>query len=131
MKDNRRCYEKYAKTPDSGCAIKILCPTIGELLNSLESALSETEIINVHHWTNDWFYIIVEDTKDKENATSCSCSKCGFTVNIKSDSIMWNDSTEDNFSGGNCFLRSVKWKRWINKRWNKKITEKQMSFYKP
>lgn len=131
MKDTRRDYEKYAKTPYSGKAIKILCPNIAELLNSLESALSPTEVLDVSFWTNDWFYIIVEETKDKEKASSCGSSKCGFTVNIKRDSIMWNDSTEDNFSGGNCFLRSVKWKRWVNKRWNKEITDKQMSFYKP
>lgn len=127
-KDKRASHDKYWLSGGATAAaiLKTLCPTIGQLITDLENALAPYEEMDVHRWVGDWYYVVVKDWRLKNYPED---SRIGFTFNIKRDIIMWNNDPEDNLSGGNCFLRSAKWKAFVNKRFNGEVTEEMMYFY--
>lgn len=126
MKDKRRVYDKYANHGYAALILKQLRPNIGALLNAIEANLTVHETIDVHEWIGNWFYIVIEDKRYTEYPLD---AQCGFTVNITKDAVMWNDDKSENQFGGNCFLRSRRWKKFVNAYWNGAVTEKQMRFY--
>lgn len=126
--DNRQPKDKYFLNGAANAAaiLKTLCPTIGQLITDIENNLAPFEEMDVYQWVGDWYYVSVRDWRFKKYPEDV---RIGFTFNIKRDIIMWNNDPEDNLSGGNCFLRSAKWKAFINKRFEGKVTEDMMHFY--
>lgn len=133
-KDNRRDIDKYTNLDYAGEVLKQLCPTIGALLKAIEANLMPTETIDVTEWYGERFYIEVKDSRNFETKYPSDkhvvAMRCGFTVNIKTDEIMWNDDKRYNPSGGNCFLRSQKWRAFVNRYFAGTVTPEMMYFYK-
>lgn len=126
--DKRRTNEKYRSTggATAGSILKTLCPNIRSLIRDIENNLAAFEEIDIYRWVGNWYYIVVDDPRLSSHPQNI---RIGFTVNIKRDIIMWNNDSSDNLSGGNCFLRSAKWKNFVNKRWNKAVNKEMMHFY--
>lgn len=100
--------------------IKLIKPHIGELLRFLESELSEYEQIDIEQWTGTWFYLVIRDMRGKDIPHSgVSRMRAGITVDLADDTIMWSDDKMKNgSSGGNCFVRSPKWKTILRRHFN-------------
>jgi hypothetical protein len=111
----RRSSEKYEASRHIGETVKIFCPQLAQLLTNLEGKLVDHETIEIEQWQKDWFYIVVKDKRYLGHEGLVQ-EVCGWTVNLREDRIMWNNSTmsrTDNPTGGNCFVRSVKWKKFM------------------
>lgn len=127
----RTSIQKYKNYSAAGQVIKELCPTLADLLNKIENYVSEHEVIEVHQWVGGWFYITVEDERMKQPGVFYPHAvRVGFTVNIERDRIMWANDAEDNFSGGNCFVRSHKWKVFCTKNFGKENIQEKIHWYK-
>jgi hypothetical protein len=129
----RRTHEKYKMgicSCEVGAALKQLCPNIAELLTWLEKNLKATEVIDVHQWYGDFFYIIIDDLSMHKDFEYPQYMRCGFTVNVKTDKMKWNDDNLDGQQGGNCFVRSPKWKGLIKKKWLGVPPEEKIHMYK-
>ena len=116
-RDKRRTIERYSENGEAQYVIKQLCPNTARLLGWFESYLKPTERITVEHWTGDVFYIVIDDTamhneREYEQA-SINAMRCGVTVNVKDDAVMYSNDTKVNPHGGNCFVRANKWKKFI------------------
>jgi len=124
----RLIHEKYSKgSYATSEVIKIQNPNIYRLLEWLETKLKLSEVIDILYWTQDWHYIIVED---RTITGSIANMRVGFTVNIRKDIIMWNNDTSDNPYGGNCFVRSNKWKNLLRNRFGSHYHETQINIHK-
>ena len=123
----RRTHDKYKTERACHSILKQKCPEIGKLLELIESKLYSTEKIEISQWCNDWYYVIIEDSRFAHLGYPAN-AVCGFTVNINKDIVMFNNDTSDNANGGNCFLRSEKWKRIVNKNLN--ANSDMFHFYK-
>lgn len=132
-KDHRRELDKYADFNYAGIVLKQLRPTIGNLLKAIEDNLMPTETIDVTEWYGERFYIEVRDSRGFETKYPSDrhvvAMRCGFTVNIKTDEVMWNDDKRYNPYGGNCFLRSKKWRAFVNGYFAGTVTPEMMHFY--
>jgi hypothetical protein len=98
-------------------------PNISSLIHWIKENLSKHETMDIHQWIGEAFYIVVEDIrlgwKYPEDI------RIGFTVDIDRDLIMWSKkSCRANENGGNCFVRTSKWKGLLKKRFGYDITEK-------
>lgn len=80
---------------------------ITDLIEMIRRQLGKTEKIDIGHWVSGWFYIEVKDSRFEH-------MRMGLTVDCNSDTIMWSDDTSKNRHGGNCFVRSLRWKRWLS-----------------
>lgn len=109
---DRRTFEKYTENTDAAAEIlKTTTKTIKDLLEWLEAHLGQYELINIHHWTNTYYYIVVVD--QREGWSYPANSRLGFTVDMSKDEIFWKgyDESRPAFGrGGNCFVRTSYWK---------------------
>ena len=113
--DKRRTIDKY-QLDYAGDILKKSCPDLCELLEWLESNLSQHETINVHCWYGRLYYIVVEDIRPTDENAYPSQMRIGFTVDVTEDIIYWNNNKSFNPSGGDCFVRSSKWKSLVKAR---------------
>jgi hypothetical protein len=91
-------------------------PNLCGLLCWLERKLGPTETILIEHWTDSLFYVSVMDSRIQRSPDNLGI---GFTVDLANDRIFWNAS------GGNCWVRSAKWKRMVGKTRVDGLTEAQ------
>ena len=121
---------KFAKNSEAAIILLKLCPTIGALIDAIHAKLSPTEIIDIHGWMDNLFYIdIIDQAIPIQPGKGPVRGRCGFSVDIMTDKIVWNNSTEQYYHGGNCYLRSIKWKRFVNSYFPEPVTDKMMHFY--
>ena len=108
---------------ESSEILKLSTTTIADLLKWLEDNLGATEKLDIHQWCNEWFYIVVVDTR--EGWSHPEETRAGFTVDIKADKIMWsNEPYPTNTHGGNCFVRTSKWKGLLRQKFGPDISTK-------
>lgn len=115
---DRREHTRYADGGSHAAAaiFKKRKGEIADLLLWLEPLLMDSEVISIHCWTEDWLYVVVEDTRPCFTGVySVAGSRLGFTVIIHPERIMWNDDCSANHHGGNCFVRTAHWKRRLLK----------------
>jgi hypothetical protein len=105
--------------------LKCLTPQITELLGKLENYLNEHEQIDIHTWYGNKFYIVVRDNRIHSYP---ECALIGFTVEVKADCILWCDDKAYTTAGGNCFTRSLKWKRFLTKNFGN-VKETKVHWY--
>lgn len=112
----RRVYDKYEPGRHSaGAVIKNTCTYLGSVVKWFEDHLGEHELIDIHEWHDELFYIVVADTRIQEYHLG---QRIGLTIDVKRDRIHWSDMRcEPSRSGGNCFVQSAKWKGLANKHW--------------
>jgi hypothetical protein len=94
--------------------IRLAGPTVSGLTSWLNEKRNEHEQLDVHEWSNEFWYIVLEDKNIKDNPEN---ALIGFTVNLETDTIFWSNSKEkpDFSNGGNCFCRSERWWRLASK----------------
>ncbi len=108
---------------ESAEILKLSTTTIADLLKWIEDNLGDTEKLDIHQWADEWFYVVVEDTR--EGWKHPEEARMGFTVDIKADKIMWsNESYPTNAHGGNCFVRTARWKGLLRKKFGFKVSTK-------
>ena len=117
MKKHRRHCDKYASITHSELAdvLSERQPRLQEMLAWLEAHLSDTERICVERWINLWWYVTVRDF-ERAGWNSIERTRVGFTFDTNRKRVMWVNDCSDNPYGGNCFVRSRKWKRLCVKR---------------
>lgn len=108
-----RCvYDRYKTIPGTGADLReilIFCaPKLRPMLEWLEEHLASYEFITTEYWAESWWYIIITDTRPGWGVVENY--RVGFTVDLKTQTILWNDST---VKSGNCFVRSNKWKKLV------------------
>lgn len=89
------------------------------LFNFLNDNLNKFEHIVIQHWTENYFYIEVEDERVN---TFNSSYRIGFSVDCEKDKIFWN------CDGGNCYVRSNRWKKKL-KQLNCSLGQPKMHYY--
>jgi hypothetical protein len=123
---SRTIYDKYTKgSYNTAEVLKIQTPNqIGDLIKWLESKLSPTEKINIETWINELFYVVVED--QRKFLEYPAKMRIGFTVDVKRDIIFWSGYNEEYPSyprGGNCFVRTAKWKKELKNKFGNNVVE--------
>ena len=106
--------------------MKRACPkVIGPLLRMIEENLGKDEILEAYEWLGNAWYLVVKNTALKPKAGEVSAyphnSMIGWTVDISKDKIFWSNATKPLATdaafpltnGGNCFVRSNKWKHLL------------------
>ncbi|MFA5311706.1 MAG: hypothetical protein WC375_00140 [Methanomassiliicoccales archaeon] len=106
--------QKYGLSIQTANMIQAVCPKIqSHLMNWIEAKVNSNEIIEITYWCGDLFYVCIKDsTVTQHHPAEMSI---GFTVDIKADKIYWNNDFSVNPSGGNCFVRSKRWKRLVSR----------------
>jgi hypothetical protein len=127
MKKFVRQYDKYTeKSYYVADMIKRHCPnTLLHLFSWIEENLAEYEKIDVRSWFGEMYYIVVEDTR--KGYWAIENYRMGFTVDVDKDEIFWTgfDETRPGFgNGGNCFVRSAKWKSLLSKMFTNEVKNK-------
>ena len=121
-----RQYDKYTnKSYYVADMMKRHCKgNISDLLNWLEEKVAPYEKIDIHSWADSMYYIVIEDTRD--GFEMIEDARLGFTVNVEDDEIFWsvfNEKYPHLSRGGNCFVRSGKWKDALSKKFGKTVKE--------
>lgn len=101
--------------------------TAGLLANWLHMNLSEHEELNIFEWVGNRFYFEVKDTRGGWG--SVENMRCWFTVDLKNDVIMWNDTADKHQVRGNCGVRTNKWKTLLLK-WFDPGVKERVHWYK-
>ena len=75
------------------------------------------EVLDIHEWTDDFWYVTVETNRVQKHPDRVLV---GFTVDLRQDCIFWVGGKIEGSSGfthgGNCFVRSERWSRFLRKR---------------
>jgi len=94
----------------------LLCPKYPNLAKALEQIveyMKPHERFYTVHWRDALWYFEVEDSKIAEQvkgtAESPSSTRLGLTFDTENDAIRWNHQD------GNCWVRGVRWRRFVQK----------------
>lgn len=106
--------QKYGEYIEAANMMKATCSKIqAVLLDWLEAKVNRHETIEVSCWYGSLFYVCIKDSTITQRYPANM--SIGFTVDVKADEIYWNNNFKVNPSGGNCFVRSRRWKRLVSR----------------
>ena len=95
-------------------ALRMCGVEVQGLLTWIESKINKQESVEMREWAGDWWRVTVYDHRVPRHHCNAFIS---FTMNIKTDEIMWCNHTASNPYGGNCFLRSLRWYRLLRRQY--------------